>query len=161
MCFLVSFWIYLWFHRRCFHVAVKSVDDGVSQRDVWHHYLVASELLAHVKEDAGSGHDDVGAVVLEVERDHTLLDAHWLEYGVESLQLCDGEFFVFTFLADLEQFVDVAAGANYVDVGVELGIALQIRLHRFPDFRRDAVREQTQRTYIIGMAIGECTIVYE
>ena len=135
MCFLVSFWIYLWFHRRCFHVAVKSVDDGVSH--------------------------DVGAVVLEVERDHTLLDAHWLEYGVESLQLCDGEFFVFTFLADLEQFVDVAAGANDVDVGVELGIALQIRLHRFPGFRRDAVREQTQRTYIIGMAIGECTIVYE
>lgn len=110
---------------------------------------------------AGSGHDDVGAVVLEVERDHTLLDAHWLEHEVESLQLCDGEFFVFTFLADLEQFVDVAAGANDVDVGVELGIALQIRLHRFPGFRRDAVREQTQRTYIIGMAIGECTIVYE
>ena len=155
------FGIDLWFHLCCFHVPVESVDDRVGQRDVWYHDLVTSEVLAHVEEDAGGRDDDISTVVLEVKRNHALLDAHRLEHGVETLQFSDGEFFVFTFLADLEQFVDVATGTDDVDVGVELGIALQICLHRFPGFGCDAVREQAQRTYIIGVALGEGAVVDE
>ena len=90
---------------------IEAIDDGVGERYVRHHDVVALQVFAGFDEYFCGRDDDVGAVFSQAEGDLALFDAQWLHHLVEAFQLGKRQLFVgiLAVACQFVELVDVAA----------------------------------------------------